>query len=101
MINLDTCIHVIVNLEGKLVELHVIYWNGEYSVILYGQLQTYIYVMAAQKHVLNNVCTDNMGSCDMREHSHWLIVILGYKSVQIFYSVIIFKLNACTQVQCY
>ena len=25
MINLDNCIHVIVNLEGKLVELHVIY----------------------------------------------------------------------------
>ena len=37
----------------------------------------------------------------MREHSHWLIVILGYKSVQIFHSAPIFKLNVLTQVQCY
>ena len=47
------------------------------------------------------ICTDNMRSCDMREHSDWLIVILGYKSVQIFHSAIIFKLNVRTQVQCY
>ena len=37
----------------------------------------------------------------MREHSDWLILILGYKSVQIFHSAIIFKLNVRTQVQCY
>ena len=42
-----------------------------------------------------------MRSCDTREHSNWLIVILGYRSVQIFHSAIIFKLNVRTQVQCY
>ena len=40
--------------------------------------------------VLNNLCTDKMRSCDMREHSDWLRVILGYKSVQIFHSAMIF-----------
>ena len=45
------------------------------------------------------ICKDNMRSCDMREHSDWLI--LGYKSVQIFHSAINFKLNVRTQVQCY
>ena len=35
-------------------------------------------------------CTDNMRSCDMREHSDWLRVISGYNSVQIFHSVMIF-----------
>ena len=42
-----------------------------------------------------------MISCDMREHSDWLSVILGHKSVQIFHSAPIFKLNVLTQVQCY
>ena len=42
-----------------------------------------------------------MKSCDMRGHSDWLRVILGYKSVQIFHSAIIFKLKVRTQVQRY
>ena len=37
----------------------------------------------------------------MREHSDWLRVILGYKSVQIFHFAFIFKKNSRTQVQCY
>ena len=41
-----------------------------------------------------------MISCDMREHSDWLSVILGYKSLQIFHSAPIFKLNVLTQFQC-
>ena len=44
---------------------------------------------------------DKMRSCDTREHSDWLIVILGYKSVQIFHSAINFKLNVRTQVKRY
>ena len=40
-----------------------------------------------------------MISCDMKEHSDWLSVILGYKSVQIFHSVPISKLNVRTQVK--
>ena len=42
-----------------------------------------------------------MISCDMREHSDWLSVILRYTSVEIFHSASIFKLNVLTQVQCY
>ena len=42
-----------------------------------------------------------MISCDMREHSDWLSVSLGYKSVQIFHSAPILKINVLTQVQCY
>ena len=42
-----------------------------------------------------------MISCDMREHSDWLSVILGYKSVQIFHSAPISKLNVRTQVKRY
>ena len=49
----------------------------------------------------NVYCTYNMKSCDMREDSDWLKVILGYKSLQIFHSVIIFKLKVRTQVQRY
>ena len=33
----------------------------------------------------------------MREHSDWLRVILGYKSVQIFHSAMIFKTSALYQ----
>ena len=42
-----------------------------------------------------------MISCDMREHSDWLSVILGYKLVQIFHSAPISKLNVRTQVKRY
>ena len=42
-----------------------------------------------------------MISCDLREHSDWLRVILGYKSVQIFHSATIYTLNVRTQVQLY
>ena len=51
--------------------------------------------------MLKNVCTDNKTSCDIRDHSDWLRVILGHKSVQLFYSAIIFKENVPTQVQWY
>ena len=37
----------------------------------------------------------------MREHSDWLIVILGSQSGQIFYSAIIFTSNGRTWVQMY
>ena len=37
--------------------------------------------LGLKRHALNMICTDNMRSCDMREYSDWLIVILEYKSV--------------------
>ena len=37
----------------------------------------------------------------MREHSDWLIVILGSQSGQIFYSAIFFTSNGRTWVQMY
>ena len=42
-----------------------------------------------------------MKSCDMREHSDWLRGILGYQSVQLFYSAIFLTLNGRTQVKLY
>ena len=42
-----------------------------------------------------------MRSCDMREHSDWLIIILGSQSGHIFYSAIIFTSNGRTWVQMY
>ena len=42
-----------------------------------------------------------MISCDLREHSDWLRVILGYKSVQIFHCATIYTYNVRTQVQLY
>ena len=38
-----------------------------------------------------HICTDKMRSCDTREHSDWLRVFLGYKSVKIFHSAMILK----------
>ena len=49
----------------------------------------------------DNICTDNMRSCDMREHSDWLRVVLGTQSGQIFYSAILFTSNGRTWVQLY
>ena len=37
----------------------------------------------------------------MGEHSDWLRVVLVYKSVQLFYSAVIFTQNVRTQVQWY
>ena len=40
-----------------------------------------------------------MKSCDIMEHSDWLRGILGYQSVQLFYSAIFLTLNGRTQVK--
>ena len=73
----------------------------QHSVRCYNIFKVYFYSYGFKRHALNIICTDNMKSCDMRGHSDWLRVILGYKSVQIFHSAIILKLKVRTQVQRY
>ena len=56
----------------------------------------YLSKIRLKRHVLNNGCTDNMRSCDMREHSDCLRGILGYQWVQLFNSAIFLTLNGRT-----